>query len=152
MRRITLSRFGHAPDHPDLIESTRRALIETSKIYIIENVQNSPLITQIILCGASLGLHHLARHRHFESNVLLFAPPCSHGQNKYTIGVYGTKPDGRRVSYRHHRLCRTANSLEEAQTEMGIDWMTWDEITQAIPPAYTEYIDRQIMRIIENGQ
>jgi len=145
MRRITLARFGRAPEHPDLIAVTQRALLETGKIYIIENVQNSPLATQIILCGAALGLPHLARHRHFESNLLLFAPQCSHRRNEHTIGVYGARPDGRRVSYRQHRLCRVASSLEEARREMGIDWMTWDEITQAIPPAYTEYIGRQVM-------
>lgn len=145
LRRITLARFGHAQEHPDLIAVTRRALRETGRIYVIENVQNSPLVTQIIVCGAALGLPHLARHRHFESNVLLFAPACAHRANEYTIGVYGSRPDGRRVSYRQHRLCRVANSLEEARREMGIDWMTWDEITQAVPPVYTEWIGRQLI-------
>lgn len=28
---------------------------------------------------------------------------------------------------------------------MGIDWMTWPEIREAIPPAYTEWIGRQLM-------
>ena len=148
MRRITLSRFGTAPEHPDLIAATRMALRATGRAYVIENVQGSPLYTLIILCGAALGLSHLARHRHFESNVLLFAPPCQHRRNEYTIGVYGSRPDGRRVSYRRHKLCRVANSLEEARVEMGIDWMTWDEITQAIPPVYTEYIGHQLMEAI----
>ena len=153
LRNVTLSRFGAVPEHPDLIAATRAALRATADgtVYIIENVQGSPLYTQIILCGAALGLPHLARHRHFESNLLLFAPPCAHWRNKYTIGVYGSRPDGRRVSYRRHKLCRVANSLEEAQQEMGIDWMTWDEITQAIPPAYTEYIGRQIMDTLGLG-
>ena len=31
---------------------------------------------------------------------------------------------------------------------MGIDWMTRDELTQAIPPAYTEYIGRQLLAAI----
>jgi len=150
MRRITLSRFGHAPEHPDLIAATREALQATGQVYVIENVQGSPLQTQIILCGASLGLPHIARHRHFESNVLLFAPKCTHRSNEYTIGVYGARPDGRRVSYRHHRLCRVANSLEEAQIEMGIDWMIWSEITQAIPPVYTEYIGKQLITYLTN--
>lgn len=147
MREITLSRFGECNTNPpDLIDVTRQALIETGKPYIIENVQGSPVITQVILCGASLGLPHIARHRHFESNVLLFAPKCTHRQNEYTIGVYGARPDGRRVSYRQHRLCRVARSLDEAQREMGIDWMEWHEITQAVPPVYTEYLGRQIIR------
>jgi DNA (cytosine-5)-methyltransferase 1 len=147
MRNITLSRFGHAPEHPDLIAATRVALIVTSKVYVIENVQHSPLITQIILCGAALGLPHVARHRHIESNVMLWAPKCAHFAEGFTIGVYGARPDGRRVSYRQHRLCRAARSLAEAQDLMGIDWMDWDELRNAIPPVYTEFVGKQIMAL-----
>jgi len=146
MRRLTLSRFGHAPQHPDLIAPTRGALVVTGKVYVIENVCHSPLHTQFILCGAALGLAHLARHRHFECNRLLMAPPkCCHRQNSFTISVMGAKPDGRRVSYRHHRLCRVASSLDEARAVMGIDWMEWDELREAVPPAYTEWIGRQLL-------
>jgi DNA (cytosine-5)-methyltransferase 1 len=151
MRNISIARFGRAPRHPDLIATTRKALGATGKIYIIENVRCSPIETTIILCGASLGLRHVARHRHFESSVLLFAPPCSHNNEEYTIGVYGQRPDGRRVSNRRHRLCRIARSLVEAQSLLGIDWMTWDEIREAIPPAYTEYIGRQLMSALSNS-
>jgi DNA (cytosine-5)-methyltransferase 1 len=148
MRRITLARFGAAPEHPDLIAAVREALIATGRPYVIENVQNSPLITQIILCGAALGLPHVARHRHFESNVMLFAPKCGHLAEDFTIGVYGERPDGRRVSYRQHRLCRVARSLAEAQALMGIDWMDWDELRNAVPPAYTEFVGRQMMALV----
>jgi DNA (cytosine-5)-methyltransferase 1 len=151
-RKVTLARFGTAPDHPDLIAETRRVLTATGKIYLIENVQNSPLHTQFILCGAALGLPHIARHRHFESNFMFFCiPRCVHRNNEYTIGVYGARPDGRRVSYRQHRLCRVAKSLEEAQAEMGIDWMDWDEIREAVPPVYTEFIGRQLIAHLEGG-
>lgn len=152
MRNITKARFGSAPNHPRLIDKTRRSLIETSQPYIIENVQGAPLHTQIILCGAALGLKHVARHRHFESSILLFAPRCAHYKEEYTIGVYGNSPDGRRVSWPQHRLCRVANSLEEAQALLGINWMTWLEIKEAIPPAYTEYIGKQLMRALNGGK
>lgn len=145
MRNITLSRFGSTPAHPDLIAATRLALQETGRPWIIENVQNSPLDTHIILCGVSLGLPLLARHRHFESSLLLFAQPCMHLTVPQTIGVYGERPDGRRVSWPQFRLTRIAKGLPEAQKVMGIDWMDWDEIKLAIPPAYTEYIGRQII-------
>lgn len=39
---------------------------------------------------------------------------------------------------------RTAETLEEAREAMGIDWMTWSELKEAIPPAYTEWIGRRI--------
>lgn len=151
MRGLTLARFGTAPEHPDLVAATREVLMATKKPYVIENVQGSPVHTQFILCAASFGMNHLARHRHFESNVLLLgAPQCAHRQNVYTIGVYGERPDGRRVSYPHHRLVRVARSLAEAREEMGIAWMTWNEITQAIPPAYTEWIGHGLMSYLNS--
>jgi DNA (cytosine-5)-methyltransferase 1 len=153
MRRITIARFGSAPDHPDLIEPTRRSLEENGKPWVIENVQNSPLHTQVILCGAAFGLKHVARHRHFESSVMLWNPPrCCHHQEKYTVGVYGERPDGRRVSQRQYRLCRVARSLEEAQQLMGIDWMIWDEIKQAIPPAYTKWVGERLLEAMGTGE
>jgi len=152
MRNITVSRFGKCnTDHPDLIAQVREVLRATGRYYIIENVQNSPLQTQFIICGAGLGLPHIARHRHFESNLLfLGVPKCRHFHNDYTIGVYGDSPDGRRVSYRKHKLTRVANSLEEASTVMGIDWMTWDELRNAIPPAYTLWIGTRIIEMLSS--
>lgn len=149
MRRITLSRFGVAPEHPDLIPAVREALQSTGTPFVIENVQGAPMHTQLILCGASMGLPHLARHRHFESNILLMSgPPCRHMRNAYTIGIYGDRPDGRRVSYPQHRLVRVAQSLDEARQEMGVDWMDWGEITQAVPPVYTHFIGDQVMQFL----
>lgn len=151
MRRITLSRFGHAPEHPDLIPATRDALIATGRPYVVENVVGAPLLSPFLLCGASLGLPGLARHRLFETNVMLPAPPrCAHLGNDLTIGVYGKRPDGRRLSYRKYRPSRAAKSLEEAQRVMGIEWMDWDEIRNAIPPVYTEWIGRHLRALLEN--
>lgn len=150
MRNITLSRFGSVKtQHPDMIAATRRVLQQTGKPWIIENVKNSPLQTQFIICGAAIGLKHTARHRHFECSLLLPSPPpCKHYAEPYTIGVYGARPDGRRVSYRNNRLCRIAKSLKEAQDLMGIDWMDWDEIKLAVPPAYTEFIGSRLLSIL----
>jgi DNA (cytosine-5)-methyltransferase 1 len=33
-----------------------------------------------------------------------------------------------------------------AGAAMGIDWMTGDELSQAIPPAYTDFIGRQLIQ------
>jgi len=38
---------------------------------------------------------------------------------------------------------------EVGQAAMGIDWMTIAEMSEAIPPAYTHWIGRQLMAIIE---
>jgi DNA (cytosine-5)-methyltransferase 1 len=136
--------------HTDLIALTHRALQETGQPYVIENVQGAPLETQIILCGHALGLPQLARHRHFESSALLFAPPCTHrGADNNMIGIYGERPDGHRVSELRYKLTRTASSIDEARRVMGIDWMDWDELKEAVPPAYTEFIGLQLLRALE---
>jgi DNA (cytosine-5)-methyltransferase 1 len=36
---------------------------------------------------------------------------------------------------------------KEAAAAMKIDWMTRDEMCQAIPPDYTEYIGRELLRV-----
>lgn len=153
MRHITISRYGSAPDHPDLIAHVRQKLIETGKVYVIENVRGSPVETQIILCGAAFGHERLSRHRHFESSILLPAPPaCRCRDNDISIGIYGDKPDGRRVSYRHHKFSRVALSVDEAKNLMQIPWMNeWDEIKEAIPPAYTHWIGNHVRYFLLNS-
>jgi DNA (cytosine-5)-methyltransferase 1 len=39
--------------------------------------------------------------------------------------------------------------MADAQRAMGIDWMPlWTEIKEAIPPAYTEWIGKQLMEAL----
>ncbi len=146
----SLKVMHNAKPHPDLIEPTRKLLIETGVPYVIENVVGSPLVEPIKLCGTmfELGIttHDLRRHRLFESNIQLQQPACKH-TNKATIGIYGDHARDRR---RGPNKWNSINDLKYARAAMGIDWMNWKEITQAIPPAYTEYIGRQLLSAL-NG-
>jgi DNA (cytosine-5)-methyltransferase 1 len=138
---------GCHADAPQLIEPTRELLKQTGKVYIIENVPGAPLITPFQLCGASFGLgvlgFDLCRHRLFECNIFVLTPQCQHKRGN-TVGVYGNGTN----SYHRTKFgrCVTINELREA---MGIDWMVRKELTQAIPPAYTEWIGRQLLKILE---
>lgn len=154
-------------EHPDLIAPTRTALIATGKPYVIENVENARklLINPILLCGTMFLLgtkegNQLRRHRYFECSFDVgLTPPCNHngysavpvyggGQNgdyhtprrkPKTIGVWGHAGGS---SKRDGVVQFNTAARKEA---MGIDWMTGDELSEAIPPAYTEWIGRQIV-------
>jgi DNA (cytosine-5)-methyltransferase 1 len=125
----------------DLIAQVRRNVKETRVPYVIENVVGAPLINPIMLCGSSFGLG-VRRHRLFEVNFLVGTLPCQHVGK--SIGVYGDHPQ---VSKGMNR----ARTLQEAQIAMGIDWMNWRELTQAIPPAYTEAIGYYLKRSLEKA-
>lgn len=150
MNFVNFKRWGFVSPAPKLIEPTRKLLRESGKPFVIENVQGAPLETSIILCGASFGLS-MARHRHFESNILLYALPCSH-RGKEIFAIYGALR--RRVVIK--RVDGTpssvaVSSIEDARRIMQIDWMDDGEIQEAIPPAYTEFIGKQLMQYLERG-
>jgi DNA (cytosine-5)-methyltransferase 1 len=123
----------------DMIPETRAALIATGKPYIIENVEGSPLINPIKLCGSAFGLK-VRRHRLFESNVPLKGTECRHKEQGKPVGIYGSMRD--EIPNGGH----TAKTMAEANEAMGIDWMIWGELVESIPPAYTEFIGRQVMK------
>jgi len=134
--------------HPDLVGPVRDALIAWGGLYAIENVPGAPLLMPATYCGSAFGLR-VRRHRLFESNVFLTAPPCDHAAQGAPVGVYGqhadrpggwTRPNGKSRGVK-------ATSVADAQHAMGIDWMaSWHDLADAIPPAYTEHVGAQLMR------
>ena len=132
---------GKSTDKVDLIPQTRQMLIDSGKPYIIENVMGAPLINPVMLCGSAFGLK-VRRHRVFESNYKLTGTECNHKAQGRPIGVYGSMrdeiPNGG----------KTATSLEEARMAMGIDWMLWGDLVEAIPPAYSKYLGNQIRHAV----
>ena len=139
-----------ADSHPRLIAPVRAALERTGRPYVIENVVGArkAMRSQITLSGGHFGLG-THRPRLFESNQMLLAPPYPGIPNGH-VGVYGEFPDGRRLWTRKSMngtvsVFHAAKSVEEARAAMGIDWMDWRELAESIPPAYTEYIGRQLL-------
>jgi DNA (cytosine-5)-methyltransferase 1 len=135
-------------EYPDLVGPTRELLQATGLPYVIENVVGAPLNNPVMLCGSSFGLR-IRRHRLFECGGFhAMSLPCAHywqqdkvfpalnGQDRKRggrsgiVGVYGNGGDKRADLW--------------AQ-EMGIDWMSRQELTQAIPPAMTEHIGMYLM-------
>jgi DNA (cytosine-5)-methyltransferase 1 len=127
---------GNSTSKVDMIEEVRAALIASGKPYIIENVPGAPLIDPIMLCGSAFGLK-VRRHRLFESNLPLKGTQCDHKTQGRPVGIYGSMRD--EIPNGGH----TAKTMEQANEAMGIYWMLWGELVEAIPPMYTEYIGQQ---------
>lgn len=138
-------------EYPDLVAPVRERLILTGKPYVVENVEGAPLINPVTMCGSMfrLGVDEFAlrRHRLFESNFHLEPyAPCDH--SKIAIGVFGHGSNQSRKNSKGEWRGRQA-SKREAVAAMGIDWMTGSELSQAIPPAYTECIGEQLLHQLE---
>ena len=125
--------------HPDLVDETRAALEWVGKPYVIENVPGASLINApLLLCGSMFDLA-LIRHRYFENNKGIWIPPrpcscqslfCNSGPGDYSSFANG------------------ATAISDGRIAMGIGWMTGKELSQAIPPAYTEYVGRKMIELI----
>jgi DNA (cytosine-5)-methyltransferase 1 len=134
--------------YPQLVEETRALLQASGKVYVIENVPGAPLLNPAVLCGSAFNLR-VRRHRLFESNLSLPSTRCRHAAQGQVITVCGT--GGRRVRRRagdNGGATNMPRTVEEAQEAMGIDWMTRKELSQSIPPAYTEFIGAFLMQHI----
>lgn len=141
------TRWNGRPDsHPDLIPQTRALLRARGLPYVIENVPRSPLLDPVQLCGSRFGLG-VRRHRLFESNLPLVGVACAHGLQPPRYPIYD---HGRWYlsSVAHVFGHGGGKSKGDWPAAMAIDWpMTNREMAQAIPPAYTEYLGRQILEL-----
>lgn len=150
-------------EHPDLVPQTRELLQATGLPYVIENVVGAPLHSPIQLCGSSFGLN-VRRHRLFECSGfdVGLIPPCAHHwqtprfrsldkrrglKSVVEVVCTGNKHDTTGLAsvvgvHGHHNYAGERALREWA---MDIDWMSPYELTQAIPPAYTEFIGTQLL-------
>jgi DNA (cytosine-5)-methyltransferase 1 len=150
-------------EHPDLLPATRERLIASGLPWVIENVPGAPMHVGpgtlfepdrngVLVCGLALGLN-VKRHRLFESNVPLRGTTCPPGhpgdwllvfghtvlERGHTVGV--AKGGGNVIRRKHTTTAR-------GREAMGIDWMNRDELSEAIPPAYTRFIGEQLLAVL----
>jgi len=125
-------------EYPLLIDQIRKRLRATGRPYIIENVAGAPLINPFMLNGSFFGIK-VNRKRYFECNfnIPFFLLPKD-PPSKFKMG----RPvmDGDMITPIGH-----FSNVPYARKEMGCDWMTGQEMTQAIPPIYVEWIGKQLM-------
>lgn len=134
-------------NHPDYVQQTRTMLQASGKFYIIENVVGAPLKNPMRLCGTMFGLN-VIRHRLFETwPEIYFAPhPCYHYKKTVRQG-YAPDPETQ-----FHCVVGNFGGVELARTAMGINWMNRKELSQSIPPAYTEWIGKQMLSMVTQNE
>ena len=129
---------GKTTSKKDYLAQIRSLLVVSGKPYVIENVKGAPLLDAVQVCGSAFGLK-VRRHRLFESNMPLKGTDCHHAEQGRPVGIYGSMRD--EIPGGGH----TAKTMSEANEAMGIDWMIWGELVEAIPPAYTHHIGMQVL-------
>ncbi len=153
------SRLRHLPWLRDRvywrsIPPTRVVIQRSGKPYIIENVADarSDMHEPQILCGQALGMS-LYRHRAFESSAFFMLPP--HQIHKAII-ISGSSSLGKRrhgnqgfKEINQESIAGHIGNTARARIAMGIDWMTGAELAQAVPPAYSEYLGRQLLNVLQ---
>jgi len=129
--------------HPDLLPSTAEALRSFGLPYCIENVAgarkllNSPLL----LCGTMFNLKTRC-HRFFETSFPVFSPAtCNHSKEQLFVTTAGSNSCNIRPLVGGVKRKSTSYAPEA----YGIDWMDFEDLRQAIPPAYTEFIGKQFL-------
>jgi DNA (cytosine-5)-methyltransferase 1 len=131
-------------DYPDLLPSTRMVLERCGRRYVIENVVGAPIRPDLVLCGSQFSLK-VARHRLFELNWpgFLLTPPCAHAED--IVGCYGTGTSSWIRRKRIAKGLKPHHAKAEQQAAMGLFHTSAEELCQAIPPAYTEFIGKQLL-------
>lgn len=131
--------------YPDLVAPTRKALAATDKPWVIENVPGAPVRADFRICGCQVGLP-LRRVRLFEASwqPIVLMPPHHHTGPVVSVVGHGT-PTWVREQLGYNP------TINDYRAAMGIDWMTRCELSQAIPPAYTELVGQHLMTHIQIG-
>ena len=137
-----------ADKHIDLIPQTRELLARTGLPTVIENVQGAKVRRDLTLCGEMFGLG-VIRHRYFECTFPVEQPQHIPHRGRVRGWRHGQYFDGPYVAV--YGDGGGKGSVEEWQAAMGIDWTdVRHEIAEAIPPAYTEHVGKQLIRNLQD--
>jgi DNA (cytosine-5)-methyltransferase 1 len=134
-------------DHPDYITPIRPMLKDTGKPFVIENVKGAPLVNAFMLCGTMFGLR-LFRHRLFETNFFVMTPAhIPHSKQGLFAGRTSRAPEHDNQVY---SVYGHFSDVRGAGVAMGCEWMGQAGMSQAIPPAYTEFVGAHLMQVVSH--
>ncbi|MFC9434947.1 DNA methylase [Nocardia sp. NPDC057030] len=132
--------------HPDLITQIRDVLVASGRPYVIENVEDAPLLNPITLCGAMFEGLRTYRHRLFESNVQLTVP--AHPAHELPLTKMGRPPQPGEFMH----VVGNFSGVAQARQAMGASWMSREGLREAIPPAYTRFLGAQLLSHLDAGK
>jgi DNA (cytosine-5)-methyltransferase 1 len=132
-----------------MLPATRKLLLAQQVPWVIENVPAASLRPDFLLCGKMFKLR-VQRHRKFEIDPrleLLISVP-EHPRHRTP-----TATRNRRALWEQGWDVSVTGDVGTyiGPEAMDIDWMTGNELSQAIPPAYTEFIGRQLLDVLERA-
>lgn len=157
-------------NHVDYITPLRPLLQAARLPYVIENVPRAPLRPDVKICGCMVGLPEIKRERWFELGgwpvpaELVMRSPCHHPLRPVTVTGHGEPSGPRRTRIVMSRAVITITgdrgkhprdrypgmpNVHDWRRVMDIPWMTRDELSQAIPPPYTELIGRYLLEHLD---
>lgn len=132
-------------DHPDLVIPVERMLKSAGRPYIIENVPGAPLFPTITLCGKMFPGLRVYRHRVFKTSFVVNPPRHPpHDEPQVKMGRAVAQGD-------FIQVVGNFSGVAYAREAMGCPWMIRDELREAIPPAYTQFIGEQLLSRLSQG-
>jgi DNA (cytosine-5)-methyltransferase 1 len=148
---------GGKSKYGDLLTPTLELLRDCGVPWVVENVQGAPgMENAVIECGSAYGLK-VRRHRYFLASFPLVGSGCKHLEQGKPIGVYHTMGDTcKGVCKKTGKLViggSTARTVEEGRFAMGVDRpISWNELKEGFPPAYTAHVGAQAAAWIQQQQ
>jgi DNA (cytosine-5)-methyltransferase 1 len=139
--KMTRCRPGLAEQYTDLILPLRPRILASGVPYVIENVENAPLIDPVWLCGLMFG-KELYRHRGFEAGNGLVLPPLHHPQHVMPASKAGHWVPGTIMSIAGHIA-----PIALARELMGVThrYVPREELKEAAPAYMTAYVAAHAM-------
>lgn len=144
---------GGKSKYGDLLTPTLALLRDCQVPWVVENVVGAPgMGDAVVECGSAYGLK-VRRHRLFLASFPLVGSGCKHREQGKPIGVYHAMGDTcKGVCKKTGRLViggSTAKTVEEGRAAMGVERaISWNELKEGFPPAYTHHVGEQALRFI----
>lgn len=137
---------------PRLIRDVRARLIASGRPWVIENVNGARGEMRdtpegyFVLCGLMFSDDVPRRHRLFEASPFLWPPahPQCRGHNKRLAARLGVDRRSVEVASVH------SEDYELWRVLMGMPWADAAGLSLAVPPAYTEWVGRQLLASLES--